>query len=900
MCALTTLRGFLMMPSRVGSRLRTFTLFFLVLSLGGGVALAQPAAPRPPKEYKVVIRYRIRAPRNDRIAQFFAMTGYFESLGFRKDPGPDSEPEDADQTRMTGTIASANARKLLVERHVRALLLIPADYELPAEGDKRVKVQLELTSIPDLPRQRLLASQLRAILERVGFREAVGYDNRGHTRLMGTLPAGRIDLLLQDLRWQGSGWLAPETPVVELPAPIRSYWPLLVTEVLRVPEEVVAAKELPPVPPVAAGQEYLTKIAPDLRALESQQEPVRMEVIFASARDSEDRAWNRALAEAVPGLAVEGFLGLLVTLKARPKQAEDLAQLPDVISVRLPRPASYEAIPLSGPPVNVQAALKASGLDQLHARGALGKGVRVAVIDADFRGTQQVLKRLPAKTRYVDLTAECNPNIEPMKFSGEESAVGRGTQCALAVALAAPEAELTLIRVNPETPYQLQAVARYIAGEAFRTVCLEQRNAELVADNLRLEKTRENLLQERKTVLDNFKQDKASVEQREAYFKRQQEFEQQEQQFYQRRDRYLKLQHDLQDLKGIPIVACSLVWNEGYPVDGSSALSRFFGDKPFRPGLWLQAAGDVRGQVWSGLFRDRDGNDVMEFAPAEAPLKRDRWTAELNFFGWQPFGKQAVPDLPKGKLRVTVQWREPNDPSLWGREDDPYRIPLANLTLVVLRQRDPTGTQVAADDLEVVARSVPWPLRLQSHPTSTTYEQSVEFTVETPGRYALRVEGHVPASVRPAGEPTLPSLETMWELRPRLLVTAHDEASPKSGRPIFWDYATDAGSVGMPADAHLVASVGAADLSGSPRPYSAGGPVFNQDLSCKPNVLAFDGLAGGLGLESPAAGTGLATAFAAGLAASATSAGIPPHGLLRDLHVPPGGLLRTSPSPYRH
>jgi hypothetical protein len=839
----------------------------------------------------VVIHYRIRAPRNNRLVQYFAMIRYFESIGFKKDPGPESEPEDADQIRMTGTIASTNARKLLVDRHVKALLLIPAGYELPAE---RVKVQLELASIPDLSRQRLLASQVRAILERVGFREAVGYDNRGHTRLVGTLPAARLELLLQDLRWQGSGWLVPETPVAELPGTIKESWPLLVAEVIPEPEGV-AAKEPPSAPPVPVGQEYLNKIAPELRALEAQAEPVRMEVIFASARDSEDRTWKRALAEFAPGSSIEGVLGPLVTLKARPKQAEDLAQLPDVISVRLPRPATYEAIPTGSPAVSIPAALKASGLDQLHARGFRGKGVRVAVIDADFRGLQQVLKKLPPQTRLVDLTAECNPDLSPMKFPGEGSGVGHGTQCALALALAAPEAELTLIRVDPETPYQLQAVARYIAGDVFRSECLVQRNGELVAANLRLEETREKLLQERKVVLDNFKQDKASVDQRETYFKKQQEFEQREQQLNQRRGRYLKLQADLQALKGIHIVACSLVWNEGYPVDGSSPLSRFFDDKPFRSALWLQAAGDGREQAWSGLFRDRDGNDVMEFAPAETPLRRDRWTAELNFLGWHAFGKDASPELPKAKLRVTVQWQEPHDPAFWGLEEDPYRIPLANLTLVVLRQRDPTGTKVAADHMEVVARSVGWPLRLQSHPTSTTYEQAVEFAVETPGRYALRVEGRVPTTLRPASEPSLPSLETIWELRPRLFLTVQDEEARATGRPIFWDYLTGSGSLGMPADAHLVSTVGAANLAGFPRWYSAGGSAFNQELHRKPDVLAFDGLDVGFGMDSPNGGTGLAAAFAAGFAASAASGGIPASRVLCDWQATPGRLLHIGP-----
>ena len=46
---------------------------------------------------------------------------------------------------------------------------------------------------------------------------------------------------------------------------------------------------------------------------------------------------------------------------------------------------------------------------------------------------------------------------------------------------------------------------------------------------------------------------------------------------------------DVLALKGVRVVANSLVWAEGYPVDGSSALSRYFDDKPFRAALWFQS-----------------------------------------------------------------------------------------------------------------------------------------------------------------------------------------------------------------------------------------------------------------------------------------------------------------------
>ena len=52
---------------------------------------AQRVAPPPPESYDATIRYRIRAARNERIPQFFALTRYLESLGFRRVPGDPDE-----------------------------------------------------------------------------------------------------------------------------------------------------------------------------------------------------------------------------------------------------------------------------------------------------------------------------------------------------------------------------------------------------------------------------------------------------------------------------------------------------------------------------------------------------------------------------------------------------------------------------------------------------------------------------------------------------------------------------------------------------------------------------------------------------------------------------------------
>src|SRR5262249_46196892 len=243
-----------------------FLVWSILASVGWlGTGLAQPVAPPPPKEYDVQIRYRILAARNERIVQFNAMVGYVESIGFRKEPGPEDEAENAAYNRMTGTIASANVRKLIIEPHVKSVLLLPAGYKPPAETEF-VKVQLELATGLAPAREKVLADQPLEKRRALGFREAIGYDHRGNTRLVGRIPAGELETLLHDLRTEPSGWLVPVTPVAELPLPLRSVSPILVTEVTPEPSGVPPAREPPVGREPAADQRHLQKLTPDLRA----------------------------------------------------------------------------------------------------------------------------------------------------------------------------------------------------------------------------------------------------------------------------------------------------------------------------------------------------------------------------------------------------------------------------------------------------------------------------------------------------------------------------------------------------------------------------------------------------------------------------------------------------------
>jgi hypothetical protein len=855
---------------------RLFPLLVLFAILSGQQILfaAAPPAPPPPESYDVQIAYRINAFRNERLTQYYEMMNYLKKIGFQRDPTevvPENEPEDAARTRMRGTIPSQRVRDLLSERHIKTLLLVPHGAKMPEDDTQLVRVDLELTSGLNPLGQYQLWDQTFEVLAGLQFRGAVGYDNRGYTRLLGSMPLNRLETLLTDLHGQPAG--------ARQPAPFRNIWAVRVAEVFP---DMPAPVPRPAPPQVPKGQE---KLSPDLRALlgaaEGEARPMRLEVILAATPEPEDRTYRGELSAAAPGLIVEGRIGPLVTVVTNPTQAPALAALPQVIGVRLPRVAQPARPPADFDNTRWRPLLQASGAARLQALGQRGRGTQLAVVESNFRGWEALVgKGLPADTRLIDLTRERNADMQPDPFPIGAEGPGSGTRLALTIARIAPEVSLTLIRVDPAAPYMLETVARSINGDPARSISLDNRLNQLDHEQFELDKRRDALAEERKEVLNDFRQEGEPAARRKAYFEKQKVYEQDAARFYATLHRYLQFQREMASLRGIRVVASALSWSDGFPVDGTSTLSRYFDDRPFRAALWFQAAGDTAGQSWTGLFRDVDNNGVMEFAAPGQPLPADLWTPELNFLSWRTSAGKASADIPAGtRLRITMQWREAHDPLYARMGEDPYREPLARgLRLVLLRQLDPAGARQPADDLEVIAQSVGSPQRLQAAPSWATYEQTLEVQVAKPGRYVVRIAGRAPETIYPPGDPTLPAMRKQSELYVRLFVATQEG----DGRAVLSDYVTARGSVGMPADARTAITVGAADDRAHRQPYSATGAPFNLDLLPKPDVLAYD-------LNE---GTAEAAAFAAGLAALAPNRTRSPQACLQELHVLPGGLLR--------
>jgi len=364
-------------------------------------------------------------------------------------------------------------------------------------------------------------------------------------------------------------------------------------------------------------------------------------------------------------------------------------------------------------------------------------------------------------------------------------------------------------------------------------------------------------------------------------------------------DRVDALEQALARVRGADVVVSLIHWNTGFALDSASTVSRFLDDwltvsktaysrslglpkLPPRP-VWFQPAGDTRGQTWVGTFRDADRNGAMEFAGDDVPLKPGRWSRELNFLSVRSDGKDTL-DLAGGsKVRISVQWREPHDPSV---PEVDYRVPVSPLKLQLVRQRDPNGEKFASDEIDLVAESEGLPARLHIEPMFGVYEHSLEITLPSDGRYAVRLEGGVPRVIRPPVVPTLPGQEVHWELRPRLFV----EAAEGQARFALADFASEAGGVAVAGEARSVLAVGAADSEGKPREYSAAGAGPMTELLQKPDLLAPDVLPKFAG--DAARGTALSASFAAGWTAALRTGSLLPPGFPDSLGIPRGGLLR--------
>ncbi len=296
--------------------------------------------------------------------------------------------------------------------------------------------------------------------------------------------------------------------------------------------------------------------------------------------------------ERAPGIFVEGRLGQVVSAVVRVASDPSARRIVVTGDARVPHAARVVVDPNLALPSDNAKALALTGLAGLHKQGYRGQGVRLAILDTDFTGWTDLVKRheLPAATRIVDLTREEDPDLVPASRPEGFGKWGHGTLCARAAALAAPKADLVLVRLDPISPFRIEEVVRYLRGEAQSSAYADRRRDELITARAQLNTLRAQVLDERRRILEDFtdESDQARAfrflgpvygwvfSPRTWSIARLEYVDKLEKTLDERNRRFFKLIDDIRSLDGISLVASPLGWNDGFALGASSPLSRAF------------------------------------------------------------------------------------------------------------------------------------------------------------------------------------------------------------------------------------------------------------------------------------------------------------------------------------
>lgn len=753
------------------------------VSLLCALSLLAKAQAQPPQAvasgltYQVRLRFKIEAELQQRYAYYKQMIARLEAAGFKAAPGRPREELYGDS--LAGTLPASGIGTLRLERFLRTAILVPAGYALPTDAEKTVLVRFDL-AITGLDRQRELESLARQQLKTLGLIENVGYDNQGHTRILGRLPVPAFDVLLKD---------SMETAI---PSSLKTNTSIL-NKAPLVRLAIVIAEPSPPPPDVALpagpppGKEYLEKISPDLKAFLAKvpeadlEKHMRIELVLRGSHLTETLQAQLHRSEAM--FITEGSFGPIVTGLTSPSRLTVLAQQPEISTVRLPQ----------APPGFIKS--QESGVAFIRFGRDLGTGPfitpvgyevplpkRLVILGDDFRGYQSSIGAgLPRNTRFIDATAELTSDLRPMPGM-DAAGVGMSTTLALEFLRSNPHNDVILVRINPTSPYQIQQVGQAILGNPWATPSFTTRKEEWNDAGSRIEATKLDLRIERRRVQSDFALDDATKARREEYRKKQVALDAAEKAHYEQGLRFNAFSNDMRSLKGAAAVAVMLQWNPGYAdLPGSPPHLRFVSTEALRSSAWYQAVALRPGQVWTGLFRDFDGDNIMEWTTNQHVSRPD-----LAFLSWRAFGASAVSQqmLPENAVvEVILNWFEVHAP---GTDDgDVYRKPMANLHINVLKQRDPTGKVLPPDVFEVVARTPFTADRVENGQRGAHYQSIVRFTVPAGGgRYALQVTGAVPGTTGgiASGE--------KGEIHPKITLSVVDPAKRAAGRIVYESVAT--------------------------------------------------------------------------------------------------------------
>jgi hypothetical protein len=747
-------------------------LHYLSLMLTLGLVVVAQAQPPASPSYQVRLRFKIDADLQQRYRDYKAMVARLNAVGFVATPGLPRAELYGDT--LAGTLPASGFSTLRLERQLRTALLVPAGYQLPADAEKTVLVRLELALTgPD--RQKELNDKARDQLKPLGLVENEGYDHQNFTRILGRLPVPALDMLLSDKIEVALPSSFKTVTVSTVKAP-------LVRLAIVIAEPTPPATDVARPTPAPADKQYLDKISPDLKTLLAKmpegdlKKLMQVELVLRDSSLSESLRGQLLRSETL--YLTEGSFGPIVSGLASPERLALLAQQPEISTVRLPQtvrsPArtnetAFEFLPLGRDLLPLAKITPVA----FHPN----KAKKAVIIGDDFRGYEKLLgESLPRNTKLIDITSELNPDFTPHAATTGND-LGLSARLASAFLAKHPHDQVVLVRMDPSTPYQVQQIGEAILGRPWLTPALLARNAEFADEGSRIETEKVELRVIRQLLQRDFTIDEATIAKRENYKKKQEALVVKEKLHFEKGKRFDAFMDQIKLLNGAITSALTLQWVDGYAdLPGSNPHVRFLSNDVLRGSAWYQAISLRPGQVWTGLFRDSNHDNAMEFTSNKSVDRPD-----LAFLSWNDntAGKQTL--LPEGAVvQVTLNWFEVHALG----EADNHRKPLTNLNINVLKQRDPSGKTLPVDAFEVIARSPVLADRVEHGARGSHYQSILRFTVPAGGgRYALQLTGTLPAS-------TGDGVTERAEVHPKLSLEVVDPSKRAAGRVVFESFAT--------------------------------------------------------------------------------------------------------------
>lgn len=706
--------------------------------------------------------------RRGQLKQIIGSLAAYQAKLALEDGGIEQVTEDTEVRWLPGSIPRGNEGKLAMVPFVRGVILYDPTIQgaLKEQDPYRIECRLFVSGKREDRSGVWRATQ--KYLQPMGFLDAFAYDTLDFSRIMGSMPGGKIHPLVEEQAQKRMKNVASD-PVIKDPAPIVAVFvrgegatePLPaftvpVGEAARMPPDTRAVLAQPPPMPPADGDKTEKPPADAAAPPPPAQVPVRFEVILEqvsrtdASQEAKDLPWWGELGD---GAVLEARLGSLLTVKCTANQARIIAKQSGVAQVRFPRgPATL-------------------GMGSSAANAQAGPFVRTRTADSplvilhhDFQGWREQLgKGLNQATVLVDLTRERNSGLLPDPFPTAPGGLGAGTKLAMESTRGVGTPPV-LVRIDPNSPAMIRRLVHALVGERYPTTLLSLRQGEareqintLSSQVVRAEEAVDaaesnaegdsaEQLKRRKeamgVVADLNKRINAltRIDQEVVFF-----------------------QADMLGLAKAGVVVSGISWLEGHPQGGMAGVSRLI-EEAFRGKLlWIQAVPETRSQVWSGTLADRDGNGW-----AELRMGINNHDAEFLPLTWKPVGEGA---MGPRRARLTVQYHEAHHPDLVQVRPDLFRSPINKLRPLVVFQ--PTAA-LPGDPWSVVAQADGVALKLQQDANGASWEQQVDVDLSTPGRYAIRLEADPARDVVPRELASTPSNRRRYNAPVRMILSALD------------------------------------------------------------------------------------------------------------------------------